>query len=171
MEIFNAISSLVPGYEEERGSIIGRSEHILANAAANKISVYDVIMKLTRSSSASPEDAELLALEWNERYEDAAFKKAVSKRTLLWTLSNIVYYYGESSESKLSIINGLLEKWPEIDKSIIYEMKDSAETYTALNAYGDFLDESGHLNRVMSSELEKSRADLNESVKTLIALG
>jgi hypothetical protein len=164
MEIFDSIADITPGYEKsQKGKIIGKCEQDLANLSEKGKAVSDYIIELTAPSYI-----------WDWTYNGNVvppFEKTFIRRYLLWELVNLIYYHGEYTEGKTAIINGLIAAWSDVDESVFLEMKDTAETYAALNSYGDLLDQTGHFSRAMNTELEASRADLDKSIEALIALG
>ncbi|MBR1657916.1 MAG: hypothetical protein IJ697_05565 [Synergistaceae bacterium] len=73
------------------------------------------------------------------------------RRQAMWLLSIVLFVYGwDNSQNRQRVIN-IAHKW-NIDQTVFYEMKDTAETYRVINS-------------------EKDKNDLDKSIKDLIELG
>ncbi|MDR3343749.1 MAG: hypothetical protein LBT14_13420 [Treponema sp.] len=148
MKMFEEIGSMVPGFNTERDRIISESNEILVGFIYNHNRDDNIAQSIVRLA-------------------DSIYSKN-ARRSLLWMLVRLVYYYRRGPDNKLNIIMSLLDKW-EIDKSIFDEMKDTAETYIALNDHWNWL--NIHDKGKSLEELEKNEVELNESISNLIVVG
>jgi hypothetical protein len=99
-------------------------------------------------------------------------EKAVQKKCL-WVLVNLAFYDGSYTENEKRLIRSLMRKW-EIDKSILVEMEDSAETLVDLDRHRTWIKTTNypyeHLDAVVK-ELDKNQHELVNNISLLMSIG
>jgi hypothetical protein len=142
-EKFDMIGSSFKGFKTERRNIIKVNER--ENSTARDFIIKDADNDLS----------------WNEE------EREIEQRKMLWALTSLLYYYGEYSDEKRDIVRSLAGKWG-LDKSIFYEMKDTAETYAALASYQNRVED---WDGFLKNELNKNKKELERSINEFITLG
>lgn len=96
---------------------------------------------------------------WNDERRDR------ERRQVIWILCVLLFHEGWDNPGNRERVLDLVNEW-DIDESVFYEMKDTAETYNVIkHAHVDDWD----INR--SEELKRNKKDLDTSIKNLIELG
>jgi hypothetical protein len=146
--IFSQIGSSSEGFKKERRRIIEDTEE-----SDNELSFSSKAASVLKNAEA--------CMPWDDEAREIAQKK------MIWTLTSLLYYYGEYSDKKRDLILSLAGRWG-LDESIFYEMKDTAETFAALAGYQNRVESC---DEFLKNELDKNKNEIDKSLKELIELG
>lgn len=103
---------------------------------------------------------ECMSWMWDKKERQAGHRQAI------WVL--LVSYQDKlDSGGNRDMLFQQMETW-DIDKSVFYEMKDTFQTYVALD---NQMKRVGAWDQQLKAELEKNKRELDASLKTLIELG
>jgi hypothetical protein len=89
----------------------------------------------------------------------------------LWMLVNLAWHDGGCSDKKKKLLRTLMRKW-NIDKSVLLEMEDTAETLSILDHYRTWVKTTeepyGFIDAVVK-ELDKNQQEIAENIADLVS--
>jgi hypothetical protein len=151
------LGSNVEGYSGIKKSIFNECEKILSRSLDDN-DRFDVIMEeILKTGNASFVD----------------LPKEAGQKRCLWILVNLALYDGMYSENEKKIIRSLMRKW-EIDKSILIEMEDSAETLVEVDKNRSWIKTTNYPYDYVDSvvkEMDKNQHELTNNISLLMSIG
>jgi hypothetical protein len=151
-------------YSDKKDKIIGECEDLISQSF-DSTDRYDVIFeginKIVGNSSNQP-----FGLLGHP-------KDYVDKKQCLWILVNLAYFDGSYTDSERKLIRALVRKW-EIDKSILIEMEDTAETLIELNKHKTWIKTTNYPYDYVAGvikEMDKNQEELSSNISLLMSIG
>jgi hypothetical protein len=156
---FDQLGQNYTGFSDNRRSIISKCNEII-NRAIDQNDLYDVI------SEGIVEQANYSFNTFDSDYD-------VNTKQCLWLLVNLAFHDGTYTDNEKKIIRSLMRKW-NIDKSILLEMEETAETLFDLDKYRYWMETRNEPYSVIKSyvqELDKNQNELSSNISDLINVG
>jgi hypothetical protein len=151
------LGSTVEGYDGIRKSLFNECEKVLSQSF-DDTDRFDVIMEgILKTGNAS----------------FAGLPKEAEQKRCLWILVNLALYDGVYSETEKKLIRSLMRKW-EIDKSILIEMEDSAETLIEVDKHRSWIKTTNYPYDYVDSvvkEMDKNQHELANNISLLMSIG
>jgi hypothetical protein len=151
---FTQMGENFSGFKESKDAIIGECNRVVGQSIDGD-DRYDVIS------------------DGINKIVDSMYMNDPEKKQLLWMLESLAWYDGKCTAGEKKFIRTLARKW-EMDKSLLFEMEDTAETLVALDNYRNWIRTTGEsydfINSVIQ-ELDKNQKEIGDNIAYTINLG
>jgi hypothetical protein len=148
IEKFKEAGKVFDGFDDAKEEIIKDCNSLIAQSFDNE-DRFDVI------SEGICKIAELCF------YSNSSIQKEC-----LWSLVNLAFYDGDYSDTERKLLRTLMRKWG-IDKSVLLEMEDTAETLVALDTHRNWIKSTHYSYDYINSiviELDKNQDEITKNL-------
>jgi hypothetical protein len=174
---FDMLGEKYSNWDAERGDIIGQCKKILSEVPGQANRLLSILGEINEVAHTSLTESPLLPIIGGLGLGFGLYnlgKPSQSKRkNCLWVLVNLAFYDNQYTANEKQLISNLALKW-SIDKSVLSEMEDTAETLIDLDNHRTWIkttkDSYDYINSVVT-ELDKNQNELTKNLSEIINIG
>lgn len=172
---FTQMGENFSGFEESKDAIIAECNQVI-DESSDSDERYDVVIarkinKLVDSMFDYSSGGMFTAIV-AAGFGNKTMTRETEQKQLLWMLESLAWYDGKCTANEKRIIRDFMSKWG-IDKSVLLEMEDTAETLFMLDNYRTWIKTTGesydYVNSVIQ-ELDKNQKDISDNIAYTINL-